>query len=49
VPKWTAFASGESYLEYGDSIVQKSKLRAEYFDALDAIFAAKRASVSLGQ
>ena len=35
LPKWTPYASGERYLEYGDSIVQKEKLRAPYLDALD--------------
>jgi para-nitrobenzyl esterase len=42
LPKWAPYASGESYLEYGDSIVQKQKLRAQYLDALDPIFSAKR-------
>ena len=45
LPKWAPYASGESYLEYGDSFVQKQKLRARYLDALDAIFAAKRDAV----
>jgi carboxylesterase type B len=47
LPKWTPYASGESYLEYGDSIVQKEKLRAQYLDALDGIFAARRTPDSL--
>ena len=42
LPKWKPFASGESYLEYGDSIVQREKLRAQYLDALDPILARKR-------
>ena len=42
LPKWAPYASGESYLEYGDSIVQKQKLRPQYLDALDPIFSAKR-------
>ena len=42
LPKWSRFALGESYLEYGDSFVQKQELRSAYLDALDAIFAAKR-------
>ncbi|HLF11748.1 MAG TPA: carboxylesterase family protein, partial [Gammaproteobacteria bacterium] len=42
LPKWAPYASGESYLEYGDSFVQKQELRSAYLDALDAIFAAKR-------
>ena len=46
LPKWSRFASGESYLEYGDSFVQKQKLRSAYLDALDAIFAAKRSADS---
>jgi para-nitrobenzyl esterase len=45
LPKWTRYASGESYLEYGDSMVLKEKLRAPYLDALDAIFAGKRSVV----
>jgi para-nitrobenzyl esterase len=43
LPKWRPYASGESYLEYGDSIVQKEKLRARPLDVLDGIFAARRA------
>jgi len=43
LPKWTRYASGGSYLVYGDSIVQKEKLRSQYLDALDGIFAARRA------
>jgi para-nitrobenzyl esterase len=43
LPKWRPYASGESYLEYSDSIVQKEKLRAQYLDALDSLFAARRA------
>ncbi len=46
LPKWSRFASGESYLEYGDSFVQKQGLRSAYLDALDAIFAAKRSADS---
>ena len=46
LPKWTPYASGESYLEYGDSIVQKQKLRAQYLDAVDGLFAARRAASS---
>jgi carboxylesterase type B len=42
LPKWAPYASGESYLEYGDSIVQKQQLRPQYLDALDPIFSAKR-------
>jgi len=42
LPKWARYASGESYLEYGDSIVQKQGLRAPYLDSLDMIFLAKR-------
>jgi carboxylesterase type B len=42
LPKWAPYAKGESYLEYGDTIVQKQKLRGPYIDALDAIYAAKR-------
>ncbi len=37
-----AYASGESYLEYGDSILLKERLRARYPDALDGIFTARR-------
>jgi para-nitrobenzyl esterase len=43
LPKWAPYASAESYLEYGDSMAQKQKLRPQYLDALDGIFAAKRA------
>jgi para-nitrobenzyl esterase len=43
LPKWTRYASGESYLEYGDSFVQKAKLRSRYLDCLDEIFSAQRA------
>ena len=43
LPKWAPYASGENYLEYGDSIVQKQRLRPQYLDALDPIFSAKRA------
>jgi para-nitrobenzyl esterase len=46
LPKWSRFALGESYLEYGDSFVQKQELRSAYLDALDAIFAAKRSADS---
>ena len=46
LPKWSRFASGENYLEYGDSFVQKQRLRSAYLDALDAIFAAKRSADS---
>ncbi len=42
LPKWTPYASRESYLEYGDSIAQKQKLRAPYLDVLDGIFTARR-------
>jgi carboxylesterase type B len=42
LPKWRRYASGESYLEYGDSIASKEKLRAPYLDTLDAIFAVRR-------
>jgi para-nitrobenzyl esterase len=49
LPKWTRYASGESYLEYGDSIVQQEKLRSQYLDALDGIFAARRAPDSREQ
>ena len=42
LPKWKAYGSGESYLEYADSIVQNEKLRARYLDALDGIFAGRR-------
>ena len=43
LPKWPRYTAGESYLEYGDSIVQKEKLRSQYLDALDGIFAVRRA------
>jgi para-nitrobenzyl esterase len=43
LPKWTRYGSGESYLEYGDSTLQKTKLRSGYLDALDGIFSARRA------
>jgi hypothetical protein len=46
LPKWTPYASGESYLEYGDSIVRKENLLARQLNALDQIVAAKRAGVS---
>jgi para-nitrobenzyl esterase len=46
LPKWTRYASGESYLEYGDSTVHKEQLRSRYLDALDGIFAARRAPAS---
>jgi para-nitrobenzyl esterase len=46
LPKWSPFASDESYLEYGDSFVQKQKLRTAHLDALDTIFAAKRSADS---
>ena len=46
LPKWTRYSSAESYLEYGDSIVRKEKLRAPYLDALDALFAARRSVVA---
>jgi para-nitrobenzyl esterase len=42
LPKWAPYSQGESYLEYGDSIVQKQKLRTPYLDALDEIFLARR-------
>ena len=42
LPKWPRYAVGESYLEYGDAIVQKQKLRAPYLDTLDPIFLARR-------
>ena len=42
LPKWPRFGSEEAYLEYGDSIAQKTKLRARYLDALDPIFAGRR-------
>ena len=42
LPKWAGYGQGESYLEYGDAIVQKQKLRAPYLDALDPIYLIKR-------
>jgi para-nitrobenzyl esterase len=42
LPKWARYASGDSYLEYGDAIAQKQKLRAPYLDALDLVFLSKR-------
>jgi para-nitrobenzyl esterase len=42
LPKWPAYAAGENYLEYGDSIVPKRKLRTPYLDALDPIYLARR-------
>jgi len=42
LPKWVPYARGESYLEYGDAMVQKQKLREPYLNALDAIYLAKR-------
>ncbi len=43
LPKWKRYPSGERYLEYGDSVVQKEKLRSQYLDVLDEVFAARRA------
>jgi para-nitrobenzyl esterase len=42
LPKWARYSQAEGYLEYGDAIVQKQKLRAPYLDALDPIYLAKR-------
>jgi para-nitrobenzyl esterase len=42
LPKWSRFGPQETYLEYGDSIARKTKLRARYLDALDPIFAGRR-------
>jgi hypothetical protein len=39
-----ACGSGESYLEYGDSMQEKAKLRSSYLDTLDQIFSARRAA-----
>jgi carboxylesterase type B len=47
LPKWTPYAPGETYLEYGDSFGQKQKLRDPYLDVLDPIFAAKRAAAAV--
>jgi carboxylesterase type B len=46
LPKWTRYGSGESYLEYNDSTIQKTKLRSRYLDALDGVFSARRAGES---
>jgi para-nitrobenzyl esterase len=46
LPKWTPYASGESCLEYGNSMGMKNKLRATYLDALDVIFDARRAQAN---
>jgi para-nitrobenzyl esterase len=46
LPRWARYAPRESYLEYGDAIVQKQKLRAPYLDTLDSIFLLKRAEDS---
>jgi para-nitrobenzyl esterase len=48
LPKWARSAPGDSYLEYGDSIVQKQKLRAPFLDALDPVFLARRSGRSIG-
>ncbi len=46
LPKWPRYAPRESYLEYGDSIVPKQRLRTPYLDALDGIFLARRSEHS---
>jgi para-nitrobenzyl esterase len=43
LPKWTPYSSRESYLEYADSIAEKTMLRFRYLDVLDGIFSARRA------
>jgi len=42
LPMWARYGSGESYIEYGDRIAQRQKLRAPYLDTLDVIFLARR-------
>ena len=44
--EWTRFTESESYLEYGDTIAERRALRPQQLDALDAIFAGKRAQAS---
>jgi para-nitrobenzyl esterase len=46
LPHWAPYGERENYLEYGDAIVEKQKLRSRYLDALDAIFASKRGEPS---
>jgi para-nitrobenzyl esterase len=46
MPKWARYAPGDSYLEFGDSIVQKHELRAPYLDTLDQIFLVKRSAIA---
>ena len=42
IAEMARYAPGDSYLDYGDSIVQKHELRAPYLDTLDKIFLVKR-------